>query len=135
MENDKEMSEDNKVTQQQVAENEAAQEREERDAHVTEPRDEQEDHSVDFSGWSKRQLLDELKELLKKGEYIQADASANELKTTYDEIFEKEKEEALQHFISEGGVVDDFEYRKTDEDRSEERRVGKESRNGTEGID
>lgn len=117
MENDKEMSEDNKVTQQQVAENEAAQEREERDAHVTEPRDEQEDHSVDFSGWSKRQLLDELKELLKKGEYIQADASANELKTTYDEIFEKEKEEALQHFISEGGVVDDFEYRKTDEDR------------------
>src|SRR5690606_18303761 len=117
MENDKEMSEDNKVTQQQVAENESALGREELEAHAIEQRDDQEDHAVDFSGWSKRQLLDELKEQLKKGEYIHADTLVNELKSTYDEIFERERGEALHHFVSEGGIVDDFEYRKTDEDR------------------
>lgn len=117
MENDKEMSEDNKVTQQQVAENESALGREELEAHAIEQRDDQGDHAVDFSGWSKRQLLDELKEQLKKGEYIHADTLVNELKSTYDEIFERERGEALHHFVSEGGIVDDFEYRKTDEDR------------------
>ncbi len=115
MENDKEMSEDNKVTQQ-VAENESGLGREELDAHAAEQRDEQEDHAVDFSGWTKGQLLDELKGELKKGHYIQADALVNELKSAYDEIFEKEKEEALQNFVSDGGIVDDFEYRKADED-------------------
>ncbi len=66
MENDKEMSEDKKVTQQ-VAENEAVQGREELENQSVEQRDEHEDHAVDVSGWSKKQLLDELKEQLRKG--------------------------------------------------------------------
>lgn len=116
MENDKEMSEDKKVTQQ-VAENEAVQGREELENQSVEQRDEHEDHAVDVSGWSKKQLLDELKEQLRKGEYIQSDVLVNELKAAYDELFEKEKDEALQQFVSDGGVVDDFEYRKAEEDK------------------
>jgi hypothetical protein len=116
MENDKEMSEDNKVTQQ-VAENESVLEREELEVHSPEQPDDQEDHAVDFSALSKKQLLEEMKELLKKGGYLHDDARANGLKFAYDEIFDKEKEEALQNFVSQGGLIDDFEYRKADEDK------------------
>jgi hypothetical protein len=116
MENDKEMSEDNKVTQE-VAENETVLGSEEQETPSTEEHVEQEDHAPDFSGLSKKQLLEELKNLIRKGDYIQSDALVNELKSVYDEIFDKEKEDALQGFVSEGGIVDDFEYRKAEEDK------------------
>jgi hypothetical protein len=116
MENDKEMSEDNKVTQE-VAENETVLGSEEQETPSTEEHVEKEDHAPDFSGLSKKQLLEELKNLIRKGDYIQSDALVNELKSVYDEIFDKEKEDALQGFVSEGGIVDDFEYRKAEEDK------------------
>src|SRR5690606_20663447 len=119
MENDKEMSEEHKVTQQ-IAENETARTVEQMQAHSAEEREEHEDHAehtVDYSGFSKNQLLEEMRELLRKADYLHTDAQVNELRSVFDEIFEKEKEEALQHFVAEGGSEDDFEYRKADEDK------------------
>lgn len=119
MENDKEMSEEHKVTQQ-IAENETARTVEQMQAHSAEEREEHEDHAehtVDYSGLSKKQLLEEMRELLRKADYLHTDAQVNELRSVFDEIFEKEKEEALQHFVAEGGTEDDFEYRKADEDK------------------
>ena len=116
MENDKEMSEDNKVTQQ-LAEKETALREEEQVTPSTDEQEEQEGRTTDFSGLSKKQLLEQLKDQVRKADYVQSDALVNELKSFYDEIFDKEKEEALQVFVSEGGIADDFEYRKADEDK------------------
>lgn len=157
MENDKDMSKDDKVTQG-VAEDEAVarpedqvnanvsaedpseqenkpdpdfkedkldtlerQETEDKedqeDNHDHEDKHEQDGHAHDFHHFSKKQLLEEIKSQNAKGEFSKSDNLIHELKTVYDDIFEKEKEEALQHFIKDGGATDDFQYRKTDQDR------------------
>ena len=83
--------------------------------------DEGQDHDSaahqDFSSFSKKELLEELKSQYKKGDFLKSDSVVQELKSAYDEIFEKEKEEALQGFIKDGGAVDDFLYRKSEEDK------------------
>lgn len=79
--------------------------------------DQEDERQVDFSSLSKTELLEELKNQYRKGDFLKSDSVFQELKSAYDEIFEKEKEEALQGFIKDGGTVDDFLYRKSEEDR------------------
>lgn len=116
MENDKEMSKDTKVAQE-FAENEPVVDHEEMEASTAAESHEQEDQSTNFSGFTKNQLLEELRNQCKKEDYVQSDVLVNDLKSAYEEIFEKEKEEALQSFIDEGGTADEFEYRKQEEDK------------------
>jgi hypothetical protein len=118
MENDKDMSKDDKVTQE-IADNETviSQSEHDNDLEASEEKHDHEDHPMDFSQFSKKELLEELRGHYSKGDYLRSDALVNELKSAYDDIFEKEKEEALQHFIKEGGSEDDFQYRKTDQDK------------------
>src|SRR5690554_5342179 len=114
MENDKEMSRDEKGTQE-IAEKETVISQLE-----TENETEQESHAgeePDYANYSKEQLLGELKDQYKKGDYIKSDPLIQELKSAYEEVFEKEKEEALQSYISDGGDVDGFEYRKSELDQ------------------
>src|SRR5690606_7637203 len=109
MENDKEMSEEHKVTQQ-IAENETARTVEQMQAHSAEEREEHEDHAehtVDYSGLSKKQLLEEMRELLRKADYLHTDAQVHELRAGFDEICERGEGEALQHLVAEGGAADD----------------------------
>src|SRR5690606_3342219 len=118
MENDKDMSKDDKVTQE-IADNETviSQSEHDNDLESSEEKHDQEDHPMDFSQLSKKELLEELKGNYSKGDYLKSDALVNELKSAYDDFFEKEREEALQNFIKEGGSEDDFQYRKTDQDK------------------
>ena len=116
MENDKDMSKEDKVTQE-LAEKEAVASQQEHNTNPTEEEQEQEVPSVDFSTFSKNRLLEELKDQVKTGDFLKTDSIVTELKSFYDEIFEKEKEEALKSFTAEGGSVDDFQYRRSDEDK------------------
>jgi hypothetical protein len=122
MSNEKEVSEEDKVTQTNeeiqevtgsVIENEK----------VTEPEVVEHDHeeeiaeSVDYSNFSKKQLLTALRQLLETGKYLKIDSQVTEIKVHFDEIFNKEKESALEEFTKNGGLADDFEYRSTEEDK------------------
>ncbi|MEX2593458.1 MAG: DUF349 domain-containing protein [Anditalea sp.] len=118
MENDKEMSKEDKVTQEVVEKETAVNQGEQgNDTGSAEEKHDHQDHHVEVSNFSKKQLLEELKDQFGKRDYIKSDPLVHELKSFYDELFEKEKEQALQKFINEGGGVDDFQYRKTDQDK------------------
>lgn len=79
---------------------------------------EEEQVAVDLSGLSKVELLDLLKEKLSHGVSAKLDKFVHEVKAAFEELFVKEREEALQHFLSEGGVADDFSFRGAEVDKS-----------------
>lgn len=120
MDKDKEMSgKDNKVTQETpenkdlgIEETTEIKKEEEEEHHENDDHDE-----YDFHNFSKKQLLLTLKEFLKEHDYIKNDPHVQDLKSHFEEYFQKEKGEALDQFLKEGGEEDDFEYRGSDEDR------------------
>src|SRR5690606_37733880 len=116
-ENDKEMSGQDE-TRQAAAWTESDNRHADQDqaAAPKEEKQEQEEHVVDFHEFSKKQLLDEMKQLYAKGDF-KSDAVVQELKSVYDENYEKEKDEAYNNFVKEGSSGDDFEYRKSEQDR------------------
>ncbi|MDN3670891.1 DUF349 domain-containing protein [Echinicola jeungdonensis] len=124
MENNKEMSDDKKVTDEVMENNfvgkqsEAEKENENQDHPHEDENHDEEEHDQDFSHLSKKELIVALKELLAKDEYIKADPIANDIKSHYDDYYNKEKEEALKNFIEDGGTKDDFEYRQSEDDRT-----------------
>ena len=81
--------------------------------------DEEEDHDehLDLSSLTKIQLLKLLKDKLQGGNILKLDKLAHEIKDAFEEIVNKEKEEALAKFKDEGGTEDDFEYRQHEEER------------------
>ncbi|WP_291784069.1 DUF349 domain-containing protein [Cecembia sp.] len=122
MDKDKEMSEEDKVTQTEneslvegkvetTEENELVEEDESSN-------EEEESEEVDYSNFSKKELVTALKELSASGKFLKIDSTVAEIKNHFDEIFSKEKEAALQEFINNGGNADDFQYRTTDEDKT-----------------
>ncbi|WP_200978676.1 DUF349 domain-containing protein [Echinicola sp. 20G] len=124
MENDKEISEENKVTQEQVDntvesnqhEPEKDMANEEEDHHEEDHHDD--DHHVDYGNFSKKQLIAALKELIEKGNYVKADHIANDIKSHFEEDhFNKEKEAALKSFVKDGGEEDDFYYKQSEDDK------------------
>ncbi|WP_228780207.1 DUF349 domain-containing protein [Aquiflexum lacus] len=78
----------------------------------------EEDTHVDYSNYTKKQLLSSFKELLLNDKFFKNDTSLAEIKSQFEEIFNHEKEEALNDFVTNGGNADDFEYRPTDEDKA-----------------
>ncbi len=72
---------------------------------------------IDLSGLSKVKLLDLLKEKLAHGVSAKLDKVIHEIKAAFEELFVKEREEALQQFIGDGGVADDFSFRGTEVDK------------------
>ncbi len=73
---------------------------------------------IDLSGLSKVELLDLLKEKLSHGISAKLDKVVNELKAAFEELFIKEREEALQQFLGEGGSADDFSFRGSEVDKA-----------------
>ena len=76
------------------------------------------ENHVDYSNFSKKQLLSSLKEILSTGDFLKNDSQINEIKNHFDEIFHQEKDDALNDFVKVGGNADDFEYRPSDEDKA-----------------
>ncbi len=79
---------------------------------------EEEQVPIDLSGLSKVDLLDLLKEKLSQGVSAKLDKFVNELKAAFEELFVKEREEALQQFLGEGGSADDFSFRGSEVDKA-----------------
>ncbi|MEX2234963.1 MAG: DUF349 domain-containing protein [Cyclobacteriaceae bacterium] len=76
---------------------------------------EDEDHKhVDYSHYSKPQLITLVKELAKENNFKKIDAILKEIKPLYDDVCEKEKSAALEKFTSGGGEAGSFDY-KSDE--------------------
>ncbi|UCS92656.1 DUF349 domain-containing protein [Echinicola marina] len=124
MKNDKEMSEENKVTQESVESTEMGNQQESEkavhheDDHHEEDHHEEEHHDVDYGNYSKKQLVGALKEIIEKGNFIKADHIVNDIKSHFEEDhYKKEREEALKDFLNDGGVEDDFQYRQSEEDK------------------
>lgn len=87
---------------------------EEEDSHNAE---EEEHEELDYSSYSKKDLIAALKELTGTGKYLKIEKAVNDIKAHFDEIFGKEKEDAYQDFLNNGGSADDFHYRTSDEDK------------------
>ncbi len=89
--------------------------------HVSSPTEEdEEDHSeehIDLADLTKIQLVSLLKDKVTHGNLIKIDKIVHDIKAVFDEIVNKEKEEALSKFKADGGSEDDFEFRPSDEER------------------
>ncbi len=79
--------------------------------------EEEEQVAVDLSGLTKAQLFDLFKEKIAHGISLKLDKAVHEIKTAYDDLTHKDREEALQQYLAEGGVADDFAYRGVELDR------------------
>jgi hypothetical protein len=122
MSNEKEVSEEDKVTPAN-GEIQDAQGSEIEKENISEPEVVDHDHeeevaeSVDYSNFSKKQLLAATKQLLESGKFLKIEHQVSEIKSHFEEIFHKEKDAALEEFTNNGGTADDFEYRSSEEDK------------------
>lgn len=66
---------------------------------------------IDYSAFTKNQFVEHIKELVKEGNQRKLDHAVREIKPLFDELKEKDRTAALNRFILDGGVVDDFDYR------------------------
>ncbi len=75
-----------------------------------------EEKSIDFSTFRKKDFLELIKELAKEDNFRKIDGILKEAKPLYDEIRESEKKAALEKYLSEGGIAEDFEFKVDDLD-------------------
>ncbi|TRX60700.1 DUF349 domain-containing protein [Fulvivirga sp. M361] len=72
---------------------------------------EEEPEEIDYSTYTKEQLVDLIKTLAKDDNIVRSDKIAKKLKPFFDEFKRKDRVEALERFKAEGGVEEDFEYK------------------------
>ena len=121
MNTEKDMSEEDKVTQtsEEILQVEGKANVDEPTSEIDQPEQEHEvEEEIDYSNFSKDELLHALKELLSSGKLLQIETQINQIKSHFEEVLQKEKEEALEIFVQNGGTADDFDYRLSDVDRS-----------------
>jgi hypothetical protein len=71
---------------------------------------------VDYSGYTRQQLADLMKDLAKDDNFKKVDNILREIKPIYDELREKERAEALARFVEQGGSADGFEFKGDEND-------------------
>lgn len=71
---------------------------------------------VDYSHYSKAELSDLIKELSKDTNFKKVDTILREIKPLFDEIRDKERSDALNRFIADGGIAEDFDYKGDEHD-------------------
>ena len=88
--------------------------------HQAENFHEADDHHAngDYSKFSKHDFVELLKGLSKEDNFKKIDAILKEIKPLYNEIRTKEKAEALDLFLKDGGVVENFEFKSDEFDNS-----------------
>ncbi len=95
-------------------------ERNETSESDTEENENEDDHSddpVELSGLTTIQLLKLLKDKIQHTPILKLDKIAHEIKSAFDDLISKEKEDALTKFKAEGGTEEEFEYRAHEEER------------------
>src|SRR5690606_5201189 len=87
----------------------------EHEEHDNEEHSDEHDHvepeHVDYSGYSRQQLLQVIKDLVRENNFRRIDNVLREVKPVYDDLKEKERTAALERFIENGGVAEDFEFK------------------------
>ena len=78
--------------------------------------DDVEHKHVDYSNYTKEQLVSVIKELSKENDFKKVDAVIKDIKPLFDEYRDKERAAALQKFVAGGGNADDFEFKGDDLD-------------------
>ncbi len=68
-------------------------------------------HEVDYSGFTKSELVSAVKELAKEDNFKKVDLALKDIKPLFDEIRAAERKEALERFKADGGIEEDFEFR------------------------
>ncbi len=112
MEAKREETEENKVNPEVLNDQVTAQQDD--TSHELEHHEEEEEHQEDYSDFSKEQLLQAINTLAEKGNVLKIDKQLNELKTLFDEHVDKEKATALEKFIQDGGLEEDFAFKLDD---------------------
>lgn len=84
----------------------------EHEDHAEEVHLDEDDHKhIDYSNHSKAELLQIVKDAAKENDFKKFERILKDLKPAYDEMREKERQSALQKFINNGGVQEDFEFK------------------------
>jgi hypothetical protein len=110
METDKRQEQEN--VQAGLAENHGRELHTEADLSETEEADEHhEEEHIDYSVYSKQQLVQVIKDLNKEDNFRKVDNVLREIKPLFDDIRDRERSEALARFIADGGTAEDFEYK------------------------
>lgn len=75
-----------------------------------------EEEHVDYSGYSKPQLVGVIKDLAKEDNFKRVDNVLREIKPLYDDLRERDRASALARFIENGGIAEDFDYKGDESD-------------------
>jgi hypothetical protein len=75
-----------------------------------------EEEHVDYSGYSKQQLVNVIKDLTRETNFKRIDFVLKDIKPLYDDFKEKERALALNRFLESGGTADDFDFKGDDAD-------------------
>jgi hypothetical protein len=79
---------------------------------------EEEGRATDYSGFTKKDFVRLLNELLRAADWKHIDATLREVRPLFDELRNRDRHEALERFIAAGGRKEDFEYRQPEADVS-----------------
>ncbi len=72
---------------------------------------EEEYEHVDYNHFTKAQFVDLINGLVKESDQKKSDRILRDVKPLFDELRERERTSALNRFILDGGVADDFDYK------------------------
>ncbi len=75
-----------------------------------------EEKPIDFTAFKKLDFVNLVKDLSKEDNFKRIDSLLKEIKPLYDEIREHERKAALEKYLGDGGVKEDFEFRIDDLD-------------------
>lgn len=92
---------------QEVTKKEAASTSEEK----SEKKEEEPREEIDYTGYTKEQLTMALADFSNQEDGFRKTFDIGNIKKSYDVIFQKERAEALEKFIADGGSKDDFQYK------------------------
>lgn len=84
---------------------------------IAEEEEDQVEEEIDLSLCSKNELTKLLKEKVVGGDILKSDKLVQAIKTAFDELVQREKDDALLKFKNEGGAETDFEFRQNEEDK------------------
>jgi hypothetical protein len=87
------------------------------DGEVEEESDDHSGENIEISSLSKMELIALLKIKSQAVNPFKMDKLVHEIKGAFEEFTNKEKEEALEKFKSEGGTADDFDFKPSDEEK------------------
>lgn len=79
--------------------------------HHEEVQEQEEEAHEDYSGYSKKQLVQVIEELLNSQDYRKIDQVLKEIRPLMDEMKDAERQVGLEKFIADGGEEADFDFK------------------------